>query len=563
MEILSVRDLSFRYPGEEEKALNEIFFTIQPGDFTVLCGETGCGKTTLLKLLKREIAPHGEIHGEIYYNGNLLDQLDQRTLAGEIGYVFQNPASQIVTDRVWHELAFGLENLGVETSVIRRRTGEIASFFGIEKWFMESIDHLSGGQKQLLNLASVMVMQPNLILLDEPTSQLDPIAASEFIGTLYKINRELGLTVMLAEHRLEDVFPIADRILLIEKGKVVLHEPPRDVALHLREFDSNHPMLNALPSAARIFSGLHLEGECPLTVKEGRNTLTLRFAQDLPDRDRYMKPTSVTLPSSEPEQTIAVELDDVWFRYGRELSDVMRGVTFSVREGEIYCILGGNGSGKTTTLNVLCGLSRAYRGKIRIFGKKLDDYRFGELYRNHLAFLPQDSMLVFAGETVLEDFLEVCETMGYTKEESETQIETLCERFKVNHLTQRHPYDLSGGEQQKCALVKLLLLKPRILLLDEPTKGFDSFAKRGLFEILRQLKKESMTVIIVTHDVEFAAVNADRCAMFFNGEILSEDSPSHFFSQNNFYTTAANRIGRHLFPYAVTCEEVIRSCLEI
>lgn len=554
MEIFDIRDLSFSYPQADDPVLRHIDLRIKSGDFIVICGETGCGKTTLLKMMKRGITPSGRSEGEIYYKGTLISDISPEAAACEIGYVSQDPQSQIVTDKVWHELAFGLENMGLPTQVIRRRTGEIAGFLGIEQWFRRDTDNLSGGQKQLLNLASVMVMQPEVLLLDEPTSQLDPIAASEFIGTLQKINRELGMTVILVEHRLEDVFPIADKVLLMDNGTVMMYDTPRNVALHLKEIDPGHPMLSALPSAVRIFAGLEAEGDCPLTVKEGRSFLS-SFC-----RRSITADTSDDKDLAADKNGIAVELEDVWFRYEKDLPDIMRGVTFTAYAGQTYCILGGNGSGKTTALNVLCGINKAYRGSIRISGKKLKDYDPVDLYRNNIAYLPQNSSVVFVKDTVLEDFQEVCESMGYSDEYREEIIGGLVSTFRVGHLLDKHPYDLSGGEQQKCALCKLLLLKPRIILLDEPTKGFDSFAKTGLKKMICDLKSTGIAFIIVTHDVEFAAVNSDRCAMFFDGQIISEDTPQKFFSLNNFYTTAANRIARGIYPEAITCEDVIRAC---
>ena len=551
MDILQIDNLSFRYPGAQSKALDGISFRVRAGEFVVICGESGCGKTTLLKMLKRELSPHGEKSGGILYNGMDQAALDDRTAACEIGYVLQNPENQVVTDKVWHELAFGLESLGFPTDVIRRRVSEMASYFGIQTWFRKNTNELSGGQKQMLNLASIMAMQPKILILDEPTSQLDPIAAADFIATLQKLNRELGLTIVLVEHRLEEVFPIADRVMMMEQGRILLFDRPEIVGTQLRDLHAGHHMLAGLPSAVRIFNALEVNAPCPLTVKEGRDFLSGHFGSAVDHLD---------IPPYVHRDQVAVEMKNVWFRYERELPDVLRGVTFSVYEGESLCILGGNGTGKTTTLSVLAGLNKAYRGRVTIGGKKIGDYKGNALYRHNVALLPQNPQTVFLKKTVREDFQEICKVMDYGKEEQAPLIDEVAGKLGIAHLLDKHPYDLSGGEQQKAALAKMLLLKPKILLLDKPTKGIDAHAKENLAGILRGLKAEGITIVIVTHDVEFAAVNADRCALFFDGEITSIDTPAAFFSDNNFYTTAANRIARHMYKNAVSCEDVAALC---
>ncbi|HOO26313.1 MAG TPA: ATP-binding cassette domain-containing protein, partial [Clostridiales bacterium] len=349
MEIFRVENLSFKYPQAKSKALDGLNFSVESGEFVTLCGQSGCGKTTLLRLLKPELSPHGEKEGAVFYRGGALEDFDRADTAAEIGFVLQQPESQIVTDRVWHELAFGLENLGLPTEVIRRRVGEMAGFFGIEEWFNKDVEELSGGQKQLLNLASVMVMQPKVLILDEPTSQLDPIAAADFIYTLQRLNRELGLTVILSEHRLEDVFPVADRVMVMDEGKIAAFDNPRKIASALKKADTDHPMLKALPCAVRIFDSLKSKGDSPLTVKEGRLFLEENYKSDTKE-----------LPAEKPEGSdeYAAKLKDVWFRYEKNTPDVLRGLNLSVKVGEHYCILGGNGTGKTTSLNVLSGLNK-------------------------------------------------------------------------------------------------------------------------------------------------------------------------------------------------------------
>ena len=551
MEIINIKDLSFAYPNSEEKALNNVSLSINDGDFIVVCGESGCGKTTLLKLIKREIAPAGKTEGEILYMGKNISELDDRTAAGEIGYVMQNPEMQIVTDKVWHELAFGLENLGVPSGTIRRRVAEMASYFGIQNWFRRKTSDLSGGQKQLLNLAAIMVMQPKILILDEPTSQLDPIAASDFIATVKKLNRELALTVILVEHRLEEVFSMADKVAVMEKGSVIVYDEPAAVGEKLREVRQNSNMLLGLPSSIRIFNGLNINAKCPVTVKEGREFLSNNFKNTV---------NTISIDCKEFDGEPVVNLKNVWFRYERSLPDVLRGVELTAYKGEVLSILGGNGAGKTTMLRVLSGQNRAYRGDVLINGKKIAKYSQNELYHCNVAFLPQNPQEVFLKMSVREDFNEVAKAMGYTKDEKEKSILEITDRLGISHLLDKHPYDLSGGEQQKAALAKILLLKPKILLLDEPTKGIDAYSKHILGGILSDLKAQGMTVIMAVHDVEFAAEYSDRCALFFDGEIISEDTPNTFFSENNFYTTSASKISRHMYKNTVLCREVTELC---
>lgn len=547
MALFTIENLTFSYPEQTICAIDHLSLTVPEGAFVVLCGPSGCGKSTLLRQLKPALAPHGVRSGRICFRDTPLEQVDERTQAARIGFVQQSPENQIVTDKVWHELAFGLENLGLPTEVIRRRVGEMASYFGIQDLFRCDTDSLSGGQKQLLNLASVMVMQPKLLILDEPTSQLDPIAAVDFIATLRKLNNELGLTVLLVEHRLEEVFPIADKVLLMDKGRVLLYDTPRDVG---RSLAASHPMQLGLPSAVRIFNALGQDGACPLTVREGRDFLERLLAPEPPAAGDDAPPPYVH------DGEAALEMKNVFFRYERSLPDVLRGASLCVYKGEFYCLLGGNGTGKTTTLNVLAGLNRAYRGKVRVGGRPIGDYKGGTLYRGNLALLPQNPQTVFVRDRLRDDFAELLEAQGVKKEERDARIASVAEKIGVAALLDQHPYDLSGGEQQKCAIAKMLLLEPRILLMDEPTKGLDAHAKRVLRDILRALKADGITILMVTHDVAFAAENADRCALFFDGEVLSADVPERFFAENNFYTTAANRMARRFWKYAVTCEQV-------
>lgn len=534
MEILAVENLSFKYPLTEKAAISGISFSVSEGEFIAICGATASGKSTLLCTLKRELAPKGEMSGSIRINGKNVSELPESFTACKIGYVMQRPEQQIVTDKVWHELAFGLENMNVPPHDISRRIAEMASYFGIGDWFDKSVNELSGGQKQLLNLASVMVMQPEILILDEPTAQLDPIAASDFISTLKKLNRDLSLTIIIAEHRLEEVIPQCDRLMVMDGGKLLTFGKPAEI---ISRISDNEKIMRFMPSAARIFAALGESGSSPVSIREGREFI------------RKYKNEIKSLPL-EPKSAVrekALEFSDVYFRYERNGKDILCGADFSVECGEIFCILGGNGSGKSTMLSAAAGLIKPYSGKIKIFGKKISDYKNQSLYKECTALMPQDVQTLFLCNTVREEL-----------EEAGTDTDAL--PFDIKPILDKHPYDLSGGEQQLAALAKVLAAKPKLLLLDEPTKGLDAGMRKVVSDILKNLKESGVTVAAVTHDVEFAAMCADRCALFFRGETVSDGTPCEFFSGSSFYTTAASRITRGHYENAVTVEQAVRLC---
>lgn len=555
MAIIDIKDLTFIYPNQDKPALDNISLEIQQGEFVVICGSSGCGKTTLLNMLKPSLAPNGKKSGHISFLNQPITSFEEKTLASDIGFVMQNPESQIVTDKVWHELVFGLENMGVPSQVMRRRVGEMSSFFGIQQLFRKNTADLSGGQKQLVNLASVLVMDPKILILDEPTSQLDPIAASEFIQTLHKLNLELGLTIIIVEHRLEDVFPLADKVVVMDSGEVVLVDSPRKVGESIHLNQRAKKMEKGLPSAVRIYNGLNHTGVCPLTIKEGKDYLNKYY---LPLPMSFSERVSEKISSAEA----VIDLKDVCFKYERNLPDILYKVNLRIKKGEIFSMLGGNGVGKSTLLSVISGQRKAYKGKVKINQKLIKKYKDNELYRQNLAFLPQNPQLLFIQPTIREDYEEIAKSVGYSKEETERLIQENLKKMGIIHLIDQHPYDLSGGEQQKAALGKILLLKPKILLLDEPTKGMDAFSKESFGQILKELKDEGVTILMVTHDVEFAAEYSDRCGLFFDREVISTDQTIEFFANNTFYTTASNRIAKQLYPEAITTNQVIACAKE-
>ena len=537
-----IENLTFSYAAAKNKrSLDDVSLTIEKGEYIVLCGKSGSGKTTLLKHLKSVLTPSGKRSGMILFNGISMEQVSQRDQSSKIGYVMQNPDDQIVTDKVWHELAFGLESLGCDQKTMRSRVAEMACYFGIQDWFHRDVANLSGGQKQLLNLASIMAMQPEVLILDEPTSQLDPIAASDFLNTVRKINMELGTTVIITEHRLEDIFPYADRAIVMDGGKVIADDTPRNIGKLL--WEQKNDMFAAMPTPVRVFYGAAGEGNCPLTVREGRTWLSRSF----PEGVKKNAISTDLLP--EEIENPALSLKELWFRYEKNSPDILRGGSAEVAAGSLFAIVGGNGAGKSTTLKAICGICKPYRGKVKIFGKPIEKYKSAELFQNCLAMLPQDPKSLFVAKTVREELEEM------TKDQAKiNEIAAVCE---IENLLSSHPYDLSGGEQQRAALAKVLLTNPRLLLLDEPTKGIDSFFKEKLANILCKLKGQGITIVMVSHDVEFCAKYADSVSMFFDGQVLTTDTPRRFFGNNSFYTTAANRMSRHVFSMAVTAEDVV------
>ena len=554
METFRIEQLAFSYPNMEKLALKNINLTIESGEFVVICGKSGCGKSTLIRHLKTVLTPYGKREGDIYFQGKLLDLVDDRTQSSQIGYVLQSPENQIVTDKVWHELAFGLESLGYDNNTIRLRVAEMASFFGIQTWFRKNVTELSGGQKQLLNLASIMAMQPSVLILDEPTSQLDPITASDFLKTIKKINEELGITIVMVEHDLEEVFNMADRIILMDAGEVIIDDKPKNVGKKVKQLMPD--MFEAMPSPIKIASSLNIN-ETPITVKEGRYFINELFVNE---EVAYTRVEDDKEYNNIYSDKAAIKMKDVWFKYEKHGNDIVKDLNFEVKEGEFFCVVGGNGTGKSTTVSLICGINKPYRGKVEVFEKNIKEYKNKELFNNNIAILPQDPQSLFVKNTVEKDLYEMFPKLGMSKREKINKIAKISKLVEIEDLLNHHPYDLSGGEQQRAALAKVLLLEPKLLILDEPTKGLDAHFKVKFAKIINKLIENKVTVVMVSHDIEFCASYAHRCALFFDGSIVTSNTPNKFFSGNSFYTTVANRMSRQVFENAVTCEDVITLC---
>lgn len=596
--IIQIRDLTFAYAAGDEPVLSDINIDISSGEFVIIMGSSGSGKTTLLKMLKRNMIPAGRYSGRVYIYGKEADKLTDRENAAGIGYVSQDPDNQIVTDKVWHELAFGLENLGMDNVTIRKKVAEMSEYFGITGWYDKEVSKLSGGQKQILNLASVMVMQPGILLLDEPTANLDPLAAIRFLDVVKRINQELGVTVVMVEHNLEHIYADADRIIAIDKGRVAANSSPKKAAADI--ITAGSFLIEGLPVASRLYSGYNkkngnsvvsynnvnidsnnknnhiLSDEIPLTVKEGRRwyvNYKKVYGKDITkDKDKinnfagksiindkvikkdvlednitgnknkkrigFIKKNNLENKSSRKNtdniENTVCQLKNVSYSYNKKLPYIIDGVDVSFKEGKITAILGGNGAGKSTMLKLIAGIIEPVRGKI--------------ISNKRIIMLPQDPKAVFTEVSVEEELAEVLMDKGngiynnMPMEDKREIVEQIIEEFGLNDIRKNNPYDISGGQQEKLAIAKVLLLKPEVLLLDEPTNGLDPYFKKTLGKLLKKINAGGVTIIIVAHDLEFVDSFCDDVIMLFDRKVAAQDSTHKFLRDNMFYTTNYYRI---------------------
>lgn len=558
--VLSCEHVSFCYPRQTDNAIEDISFSIGEAEFVVLCGQSGCGKTTLLRHFKKNQIPFGTGSGKLYYRGSDLETMDDRESAARIGFVGQNPDTQLVTDKVWHELAFGLENLGVPGEQIRRRTAEIAQYFGMESWFRRPVSELSGGQKQLLNLASVVIMQPDVLLLDEPTAQLDPIGTGRFLDTLRRLNRDLGTAVLLSEQRLEEVVPMADRVLIMHQGHLVADAVPGQCAAKLEAYEREHnealPIASAMPVAVRVWKACHYRDEAssPVSIRQGKSWLADHVRKTGQPGEPIKSAVSDRHPCHTAKRAVsetALFVDRLCFGYQKD-QRVLEDFTMRVPKGMLYAVVGGNGSGKSTALKAIMGICKPRRGKVKAAGK--------------IRFLAQNPKSLFTELTAAEELMAMLlpENGGAgLKEADRTQrVGKMLSYLELTAQREQNPMDLSGGQQQRLALGKLLLTEPDILLLDEPTKGLDGTFKEKLAEFLKDLCSKGKTVVLVSHDMEFCARYADQCGLLFDGQLISEGETRAFFRENVFYTTAAQRMSRGVCGDCLLAEDIIRALQE-
>ena len=605
MALIEFNNFSFAYMNSdgtesEVKSLDSINLEIDYGDFVLLCGPSGCGKTTLLTNLKKELMPAGRRSGEIKFNGKRIIDMDEISSACDIGYLFQNPDSQIVTDTVIQEIAFPLENIGLPTEEIRNRISEIVAFFGINDILHKNVNELSGGQKQLVNLCSLLVLRPQVLLLDEPMSQLDPIASYEFLSIVRRLNEEFSITVIMSEHKADSIFPFIDKAVFLKEGKIEFVDNAHNIC---SEVIDDEIFENYLPAVTKIYNSLSvrypslIKLNTPLSIREGRRCLNtihddlIKISDSDANSDNL---DSVSLHhinkkyhsqeksgildriSLGGNKNALINMNGIYFAYEKGKL-ILKNVDFELEKGDFVSLIGGNGVGKSTFLQLLVGILKPIKGKVK--------YKKGI----KLAYVHQNPMIHFSKDNVKEEFLEsILESnllnnsdVSFNKESYEKllkmsneefiesdvlnglefdsiefKFKELIEFFDICDLIDKHPYDCSGGEQQKIVIVKALLQNADVLVLDEPTKGLDPISSKNLANILNSLRDNGITILMTSHDLDFVANNCKRCLMLFDKDIQIDDDPKVIFAENNFYTTFVNRMVKDYVPEIVTLDDL-------
>lgn len=546
MPLYKVENLTYYYPEAEKAALNDITLEIEEGEFILVAGGSGSGKSSLARALAGLIPDFygGRVGGKVYFQGQDIRTMDRGKLAREVGMVFQDPEKQIVQTYVEAEIAFGLENLGLDNEEMQRRVAEVVCFMNLEQIRGAFTVNLSGGQKQKLALASVLAMQPRVLVLDEPTSQLDPVSAEDILNLVKRLNEEMGFTVIIIEQRLERCYHLADRILLMEKGKIACDGSAREVARKTSREDSPF-----LPPVARFFAGIEAPS-LPLTVKEGRKLLRsfVNIERALAARPASGKVGGSTADLLARGSTIC--LKNLWFTYpgGQE---VLKDVSLDVREGEFVAVLGENGAGKSTMLRQLTGLLRPDRGSVQVLGKDVGRNGFKEV-RRHTAYLSQNPNDYLFQDTVEEELLFTLKNYGLA---DTSIVDEMLGRFRLARYRRINPRDLSSGERQRVALASVLVMSPGLIILDEPTRGVDFRLKAELGRFLQQEAEKGRTVIVVTHDVEFAAEYAGRIVMMSSGRVVSDGGKHEVLGKSVFYSPQLGKMCRGICDGVLTFSE--------
>lgn len=548
---LKIEDLSYSYPETGSPALNRINLEVPEGQFLIAAGESGSGKSTLLRLISG-LAPEfygGCMSGRILLDGVDLKKIERRDLVKQVGLVFQNPESQLVMMSVEQELVFGLENLGLDNRLMQRRLMEVSGAMGLTRYLQSFIPELSGGQKQKVALASVLAMQPQILLLDEPTSQLDPIAAEEFLSVVRRLNEDQGLTVIMIEQRLERCCHLADRIILMDKGQISYDCRVREPGLNYWPFNMQPEFLPPVP---RLFAALGYK-EIPMTVKQGRQVLQRDFALG------HAQKTDLG-PAPEPDlargaKSPLIDIKGLYFTYP-EGPEVLKNLDLQINSGDFIAVMGENGAGKSTLLKNINGLLKPGRGQIKVCEKDAKKLSIEEL-AEYVGYLPQDCNDYLFLPSVEEELAFTLENRKIPPDEGNKKL--IIDRLKLEPLLNRNPRDLSAGEAQRAAMASILSGGPALLLLDEPTRGLDYQMKTRLGGLLQELNEDGIAIVMVTHDVEFVAQYARDVLLMFEGRIINRGGKHEILSQSTFYAPQMCKLFHHIIDGVLNPDEAIKT----
>jgi len=508
--------VSYRYPGAGKAALLGEDWAIAHGSFVLVAGPSGSGKSSLLRCLNG-LVPHfsgGAFGGTAVVDGMDTRLAGPRQLSASVAFVFQDPESQLVTDRVDDEIAFGMEQHGIPRPAMRKRVEEALDYLGIGHLRHRRPAELSGGERQRVAVAASLAMHPRLLVLDEPTSQLDPWAAEDVLTVLSRLNEDLGMAIVVAEHRLERLLPRADVVRMVTEPGASITGTPAEIAL------TSDPV--PLPPVARLGRALGWDRP-PLTVRDGRTTLRGIL-------DTHKPPA----PTPESFGDVVSSLQGVTVRIGA--NTVLKDLSLDIREGELIALMGRNGSGKTTLVRTIAGLQAAGNGVVITCG--VDLRRSGApALAGQVGYVPQQASTLFFRERLSDELAFTARVRG-----TSADVESTLVRFGLAGMGERHPLDLSGGERERAALATVLHGEPRLLLLDEPTRGMDAWRKLELAAHLRELRASGVAIAMVTHDVELVAQCATRIVMLGDREIVADGTPREVLSGSLTYTTQVNKV---------------------
>lgn len=540
--MIKLENLTFRYSGAEKLTLQDVNLEVEDGEFILITGPSGGGKSSLCRCLNGLI-PHfygGKISGRLEVQGLNVMKHSTKELATKVGMVFQDPENQLVAMDVERQIAFGLENLAFPRDLIAKRMEESLDTLGVANLRYRQVHTLSGGEKQRVVIASVLALHPDILVLDEPTSELDPKGAEEVLNVVERLNDELGITVILIEHRLDRVVHLVDRLIILHEGRVIVDGTPRQV-LSSREITNTGV---GIPPIIKLVQGLRDRGisidRTPLTVKEGRSNLDGIFQK-------------VKMPAFPKKIRLdgkpIININKLWHAYSNEVT-ALKDVSLAIREGEFVAIMGRNASGKTTLVKHINGLLKPTKGSVIVNGINTREATIAELARK-VGFVFQNPNDHLFADTVEEEIAFTLKNLGFEDGEVALRVDEMLGRFNLTPYKHQYPRSLSGGEKQRVALASVIVAHPKILILDEPTRGMEYKLKSELMEFLNEYRSQGNAVILVTHDVETVAEHADRVILLSEGKIVVDGNKREVLSKALLFSPQINRLVQAFEKYGV------------